>query len=297
LDHFIYPEEQRNLMYPWISFDAMDEFTDALPNVGQLAVVPRPAPRHLEATSSEERRQLYEQAYSGVRGLHFAVGGDSGSVVLNHENKVIGLVTRGSGKAGNIFENRAVEGKPEWDATEGISLITPIHWVLEKMAITIPANFSSTTSSSGQARRVPSTTVDHYETSVRCAASQLRKELSKTFMGKRFIETVFRHHDEASHIVHTNRQALVAWHRNKGPAFVQHCMHNLNDASHMIAHSINGISQRDLLNIMADIMLRFGGEKLVNDVNYYREFVLKNLTNVKNLRDLPALFEETEDVI
>ncbi len=297
LDEFAYPMEQRTLMFPWRSADASDELADALPNVGQLAILPRPPPRHLEASSPAERRQLFEQSYNGVGGLEFAVGGDSGSVVVNHENKVIGVVVRGSGSSNSPYENAGLERHPEWAATSGITMVTPIHWVLEKMAINIPANFSSSSSSAGQPQRTPMTIVDPYEVSVRRAASQLRKDLAKSLKGRRFIETVFRHHEEASHIVHTNRQALVAWHRNKGPAFVQHCMHNLNNTSHMIAHSINGISQYDLLNIMADIMQRFGSERLVKDIHYYRKFVLQNLTNVKNLRDLPALFKETEDVI
>src|SRR5205085_4270711 len=78
---------------------------------------------------------------SGGPGLWFGVPGDSGSIVVNHQNQAVGLLARAG--PGGLLDRTSVEGR----AARSYGLLCPIGEVLDQLHITIPPAFANTTPS------------------------------------------------------------------------------------------------------------------------------------------------------
>lgn len=248
-----------------------------LPPINQLMILPRPPPG-----------EGYERYLRGGVQLTFGINGDSGSVVLNHLDQVIGLFAQSPPKP-SIAEPGALA--QEWRAVASLGLVNPIHRVLDRMAIEIPASFSGTVPTRGRSR-VYLPGVDPEATALEEGRDRLLAALSATRFGRFLIGKFGQHRREVRRIVFGVRQALVAWHRHQGPAFTDHLLRNLRDPRHPIPTAINGVSRDDLLRIMADLLMLHGEGGLRRDVARHRELVLSRLSTVTRLDQLPSLVAE-----
>ncbi len=266
------------LLYPWPVSDWGDELTDGRPNINQLLVIPRPPPR-----------EGYERYLTGRGRLYFGRGSDSGSVVVNHQNRVIGLLCRAGPKP------QANETAEEWKAVSGIGILNPIHKVLEQMDIEIPANFSRTVTTSGNTFFVmPGVETDPDEIALERGRKRVEEQLMNTRLGRLLLGKFEQHSKETRRIVLGVRHALVAWHRHQGPAFVDHCLSNLRDPAHVVPTAINGIERAKLLEVMADVLIRYGSPKLRRDVQKYRTFVLQYGPGITTFDQVPKIICEIQ---
>jgi hypothetical protein len=257
------------LVWPELNSSYLDDLADARPNINQYMVLPRPAPG-----------ETYESLARQGRQLQFGQGGDSGSVVINHEDKVVGMLIRAGAKP------PATTTAVEWTTASGVGWVTPIAKVLAQMQITIQAADSGTIPASGPIA-VTRPTAD--SPTVHAGMDRFRAEARQSRYGRILLGMMARHAKEVGQIVNGCRPAIVAWHRNQGPAVIAHLLRALHDPAHEIPVVINGVPRQRLLDAMAEQFVRFGGPRLCRDIHRYRDLVLASpITTETRVDRLPA---------
>jgi len=213
--------------------------------------------------------------------------GDSGSVVVNAANQVIGLVAAAKE---NSFPIDPATDPPALQAmlksASGIGLVCPIGRVRAQLTtqgldFTIPGSLSGTATAAGHSaaalrRRSEDQAFQHGRN--RAAAALRATRLGLVILGK-----LRQHAAEARQLISRNRRVQVAWHRSQGPAFVQHIMHNLRDPAHRVPDSINGVSRAQALEAMADLLAGAGSPALRRDVARYRDLVMRHAPGLDSL--------------
>jgi hypothetical protein len=247
-------------------------FHEPHPFVNQMWVLPRQLP----GSKLEENPTPH---------LLFGQQGDSGSVVVNHKNEAIGILVGG-------FEppqDSPLAIYPAWRAVKNLALVTPIARVLDHLKLEIPGPpaFARTAPASATVFYVPRAE----RTSLGQHAIKVRSQLSETRLGRLLIAAIERHSREASLIVNRIRHAKVAWHRHQGPAFEKYFLENARNAACSIPTVINGVDRDTLLNVMADVFVRYGSRRLRRDVELFRT-ILPHFAATTSLSELPALLDK-----
>jgi hypothetical protein len=271
---------------------ALDKSTDAarnaLPNIGQFMVMPCPAPTeslddYLETNDDGKKFQRRG------RKLTFGAGGDSGSVVVNYKNQVIGLLCRANPNFKPPLNE--YDKYDEWIAVSGVGFLNPIRKVLKLLNIEIPPNLAATTLSAGTVYfdfgRPGAEEMAEERGRQRAAEALRQSRLGRLLLGK-----IEQHRLEARRIVQGHRQAMVIWQRNQGPAFVKHCLDNLRDPKRMIPTSINGVAREQMLRAMAGVLLRYGSDKLRRDIERYRAYALQQAAQIMSFDQVGPVIEE-----
>lgn len=99
------------------------------------------------------------------------------------------------------------------------------------------------------------------------------------------------HWDEIVMLVNHRRPLLVAWHRTKGPTFVAHLSESARKPGHRIPFEIDGVSRREVLERMADLLTEEGSSEL-------RAFIAANreeaLALIDRFDDLHSFVDDLE---
>ncbi|MEP7343634.1 MAG: hypothetical protein ABI877_00145 [Gemmatimonadaceae bacterium] len=162
----------------------------------------------------------------GPKFKRFANRGDSGSVVVNENNAVVGLLW-------------AIDAE-----TEKLGFANIITNVTTAMDITIL--------NSGTAGTIPLGSTQFTETETRTDGAAMPtdaivKELEQTEVGRRILAMFDRHGHEINELINTNRQVKVAWNRYQGPSFTAHIIKSANEPGYRIPAEINGVSLTNLV--------------------------------------------------
>ena len=198
--------------------------------------------------------------------LKFMKGGDSGSVLVNEHNKVIGLLY-------------SSDFAPPYHA--GAFHIAPI---LERLKITIlDSTFPSTANKTG----VPLSAVAGTPPSMSLqeTLSQLEGELSKYKEGQRIFDLFKVHRIELLELVRTNREVMAAWHRYQGPAYLAHIARSIRRENKPVPDRIKGVSLQNLLLKMTTVLQRNGSVQLSKTVNENYLNIAQILSHGKSLED------------
>ncbi len=273
------------LQWPYGAGQNNDTENDTQALVGALIVLPRPGPG-----------ESYADYAAGKRRLYFGQRGDSGSVVVNSQNQVIGVVCKGTDLEAKVPWKPTLpdyEQYAEWRAVTSVGTLSPIGYVLKKMGITIPANLAKTTPSAGDLLRVALPT-DPDELALQRGQRRIGDQLRRSRLGRIILEKLTRHRGEARRIVERNRQAMLAWRSHQGPAFVNHCMHNLRDPRHRVPTAINGVTRTELIRVMADLFAAHGSNELQRDVARYRDLALRYAPVLTSLDDVAPTIAELQ---
>jgi hypothetical protein len=229
----------------------------------------------------------------------FAVPTDSGSVVLNHLNQVVGLLV-GGGPIGRYAEFREEPADPmspvraPYAHATHVSFASPIEPVLARLKITIPPGLSGTVPSAGRQIRVivPRPGFDVHSDELAAPIDRLRRELSMLRLGRVLMEKHARHRREMRRILSTFRHASATWRRAQGPAFVSHGARQLLDPSHALPTVINGVDRSTLIEAMAAIFRAYGSPGLRRDVERYLPVIRKLAVDLTSVHELPALLRQ-----
>lgn len=189
--------------------------------------------------------------------------GDSGSVLVNEHNKVVGLIFA-SDSTGAIRNGYA----------------SPIIPVLTALNITI---LDSTFPSTGVPLNSIATSPNAI--SLRSALAQLEEELSGYKEGQRIFELFKVHRSELLTLVRTKREVMAAWHRYQGPAYLAHIARSVRRENKPIPDQINGISLQNLLLKMTAVLQRNGSEELSKTVSENYLNIVHILSNGKSPED------------
>jgi len=172
----------------------------------------------------------------------FTRKGDSGAVIVNHLNQVIGLHFADD-------EERDEKGNVLSDATR--SFANPIADVLNVLSISIPdtgTDLSLELIQSGKTGVSKKTDI----------LNKLEEVIEQHPDGSALIDAFKEHWHEVMDLVNNNREVKVAWHRNHGPSFVAHLMEKIKDAAYVVPASIENVSYQRMLTKMSVVLEKNG---------------------------------------
>jgi hypothetical protein len=203
---------------------------------------------------------------NGSGTLRFSDQGDSGSAVLNGDGKIVGLLF--GHDTTDITKSYASHIHPVL-ATLKVTAITQAH-PLHGNKASVEARADMPLMISGRPNQ----------------AFQLREKFIASAEGRRMLEMVEQHRPEVAHLVNHNRRVMVAWHRNKGPAFLNRAMNNARDPEERIPREIEGVTRRVLLGNMAEALSEHGSLALRKAVIEHRETILSFAEECGSLHEL-----------
>ena len=195
--------------------------------------------------------------------LQFAAEGDSGSALINEENKLVGL----------IFAKNLANPKQ--------AFACHIHPVLDKLSVT-PITAANPHSAASTVSNLPGviTEGEFNHTTL------LREKFLRTNKGHELYHHILAHRFEVVDLVNHRRPVTVAWHRNKGPAFLSHLINNARDPAHLVPYEIEGVDRETLLRNMAQALSTYGSAGLKVMVDRYHDEVLSYVDQFENLHEL-----------
>ncbi|HXP70726.1 MAG TPA: hypothetical protein VOA88_15700 [Candidatus Dormibacteraeota bacterium] len=166
--------------------------------------------------------------------------GDSGSAVVDKNGLLVGLIHRAT----------------ELTTLSHASHIGPVLDILGVTPITAanePDNpaFSGTAAAQAMAPATSPT-----------PGGMLRQRLSETENGRRIAALIQEHQSEVVHLVNHERAVTVAWHRNKGPQFLNEAVANAVNPEHLVPREIEGISREALIRNMAKALYAHGSAEM-----------------------------------
>lgn len=208
----------------------------------------------IEAAGSTEVRGLI---YLRVRNEKFNDAADSGSVLVNDSNEVVGLL------AGKV----EMDGRPD---LLGYGFGAPIQPVLDRLGISIPI-----AAAPGQEQVVSATEGEpppggivalaerHEE---RALLLRAHDELLATEPGRTYAELTGTHRREVQTLIDTNRRVAVAWQRNGGPLFFQLALNAVQHPDVAIPREINGRSLDACVTNILQVLDEHGSVSLRSDI-------------------------------
>jgi len=209
----------------------------------------------------------------------FAYFGDSGSVVMNNQNEVVGLLFSISTKTISIIVNG--ESTPVKVAT-GKTYVCHIGPVLQRLNIRIAAG---TFPAAGEQLSVPGIKITRGATKEQQLSVNLKlleENIKKYPKGRDLLQAVHEHFPELAELVHHRRPVLFTWNKFKGPAFMAIFLRALNDPGTDFQKEHEGVSIVFLLNRMREVLVKEGSSKLKESIAEWGDDIL-NIASGKNI--------------
>jgi hypothetical protein len=171
--------------------------------------------------------------------------GDSGSVSVNEHNQVVLL-------------NHAFNGNQTY-ATNIISIQTTL-------AITVLDSTFHSAVANKQGVPLSSAAFTPADTIIENPFEVLETEVAQYASGKKIMSLFQEHQSEILHLVNHHREAMTAWNRYQGPAFLAQIIRALH-RNKSIEEQIKGIGLQNLILKMTGVLQRIGSPALVHAVN------------------------------
>lgn len=220
---------------------------------------------------------LIEPIENNCEGLRkFADHGDSGSVIVNEHDEVIGL----------LF---SIPKVPENEPFYGFGIVSPIHPVLDYLNTTIIV-----TPLSVDANRF---LVDAKKTRLKSINDIKNEFINKNELCKDLYRIFEKYRSEVVELVNHHRPVTVVWHRNFGPQFVAHFIKNFNDPGHKVPTEINNVSLKQLLKVMRKTLAENGSKGLKAAIDQYGDQIIEVSKDCSNLEILLARLSNIEQAI
>lgn len=247
---------------------------------------------------------------------NFTEGGDSGSIIVDEDSRVIGLHThKGVPAAGfTLKPSHACHIVPILDylgicipvttgtshgssrATDGSGLApAPVSAAASELADGQVAFASVGTASVVESQPgfpVPTPLTDEEFRHMRDLLDAFRvtergRELRNIFGDTR---------REIGYLIRNCRPVKVVWHRHQGPAFLAHVLNHLKGHTKGVPFEVKGVSRLTLLERMADVLAQHGSNPLRRTIEEYRSELLEVLASADNVEDCIEHLREKETV-
>jgi hypothetical protein len=260
--------------------DSGDEAAGIKTSVNQFLILPRPSP--VPGVSLAD-------SYRSGEELTFEEG-DSGSVVINHQNLVVGMIIRHGDPDRLLKLDRNIL---EFSSIRDFGVATPIRAVLDKLQVEIPAideGWSGTGPSAGEAVRVFGgwSPRDPALLAEQRGAERLRAGLRVSVRGRLLLGKIGQHRREVCRLLTSVRAIAVAWQELGGAAYFNHCVRGVRTPGHHIPTSINGVSRQRLMDAMMPLFARYASPRLRRDIERYGAIIALALLPVDTIEDVPA---------
>jgi hypothetical protein len=258
-----------------------DEAAGTLPSINQFLILPRPK----AISGVSDYTKYYAQANNA---LSFDQG-DSGSVVIDSQGKVIAQVVRKLPFKPEQFVAKPEERKLiEFTSVGNIAVASPIRGILSQLNITIPASMDVSGPTAGTAVRilVPGFDGDAGREAQQLAVERLREGLRASRRGKLLLGKIAQHRTEVRRLLATVRAISSAWHELGAMAFYHHCVRSAREPDHIIPASINGVTRGRLVEVLLPLFTRYGSPRLRRDIERYRSWGGPMMLSIATLDDV-----------
>jgi hypothetical protein len=211
-----------------------------------------------------------------VAGTPFALPGDSGSVIVDAQNRVVGLLFAGDDPPlTGVYANR-------------------IDDVRSAMNIDFPLI--------GTAGAIPLTAgvINDEIDDMTKMWLPLRSKVMASEAGRQWSEIVARHRTEVGQLVRHNRPTTTTWNRYHGPSFVSHYLKTVRDNGYLAPEEIGGIRVENLLLGMAAVLQEHGSPPLSQAIwRHYLQIIesAKDCRTVEAFLDRMTQSSPAEDVV
>jgi len=121
----------------------------------------------------------------------------------------------------------------------------------------------------------------------------VREELLATSRAAELYASFVELQREIAYLVRSCRPVTVTWHRNKGPAFLAHLINHLRGEAPTIPDQIDGVSRSQLLSKMCDILAVHGSNPLRLAIERHRAD-LALVANNHTIHDIIGALRENE---
>jgi hypothetical protein len=228
--------------------------------------------------------------------LSFSEEGDSGALVLDEDNKAIGIVTAGPplNAPANQMTSFACHIVPVLDSLgicipcapgatgHGSSLATDGSGLAP---IPLPPVLSTLTSqigftADGRGSQAPSTAMAPVPLSGEQGRRMhaLLEEFRQTRLGQPLYAIIGRVRRELGSLVRNVRPVKVAWGRHQGPAWLAHVLNHIRGYAPTIPHEVKGVTRRAFLLKMREVLRIHGSNPLRRALDEYGDVVVEMLT-------------------
>ncbi|HSO85248.1 MAG TPA: hypothetical protein VLQ91_01760 [Draconibacterium sp.] len=217
---------------------------------------------------------LVEPIADNCEGLRkFADHGDSGSVIVNANDEVIGL----------LF---SIPDVPDTSPYFGYGIVCHIHPVLDFLNTTIIV----TPEPSDEQR---------YLLETKNIKLKSINDLKDSFINKnefcKELYSVFeRYRGEVVQLVNHHRPVTVVWHRNFGPQFVAHFIKNFNDPDYKVPTEINNVSLQQLLKVMRKALAENSSKGLKAAIDQFSDQIIEASKDCEELETLLSKLSNIE---
>ena len=177
-----------------------------------------------------------------VAGTPFGDFGDSGSVILDRHNQVVGLLFSKENPPGvGICANRI----------DNVRSAMHIDFPLIGTPGAIPLAAGAAPDESDDIRNL---------------WPPLRSRVMASEAGRQWSEIIARYRIEVGQLVRHNRATTTTWNRFQGPSFVSHYLKTIKDHGYLAPHEINGVRVENLLLAMATVLQDEGNPALAHAI-------------------------------
>jgi hypothetical protein len=249
----------------------------------------------------------------------FTEEGDSGSIVVDENNRVVGLHThRGIPTVSTLIPSHACHIVPVLDqlgicipvttgTSHGSSKATDGSGVLPAAvsAPLGPGDFEpgdgqivfasqqlvSSTATPGPGFPDPAPLSDEEVDHMR----ELLAALRESERGRDLHQLFGNIRREIGYLIRNCRPVKVAWHRNQGPAFLAHVLNHIKGHTTEVPPEVRGISRAMLLQSMATVLQVHGGNSLGRAIDKYSEELLLAAPHLNNARECIAYLRAKEN--
>ena len=203
----------------------------------------------------------------------FSDHGDSGSVIVNEKNRIVGLLFAG----GPV----TVKG-----VTFSITCACHIHPVVDRLKITI---IGSPAASPTGKRNIAIEEPNPLESTTYLSKEEERQKFEKiksnllhTEGGDDLLQIFEKHRPEVVAAINHIRPVTIAWHRHSGPAFVAHFVKSFHEKNYQMPQTVKGISLVQLLKSMKNILQEQGSKALSEVIEKHHEAVIEAAGDCRN---------------
>lgn len=186
----------------------------------------------------------------------FSLRGDSGSVVVDDTNNILGLLFSGSSRK---------PGEPGY----GFGLFSPIQRVVSELNIAIvveadakkvfeaPANNFQAVPNALAMQRVPNNLAG-----AMAEISDAYADIAQTKAGSLYDDLGRTHYVEVRNLIRTNKRVAVTWQRNEGPEIAKALWEVVRERDTRLPSEVNGKPVKECLRKIQEILLRYGSAPL-----------------------------------
>jgi len=204
--------------------------------------------------------------------LPFSNHGDSGSVVINLENKIVGLIFAAG-------RNVPVHGVQQ----PFVSIANHIGDVLTALNIRIKYSPDVVTVAGAILEDVPP---DIQEAPIPEPYRVLRERLQRHENTARILEIGQLHRDEIVYLVNHSRPVTIAWYRCQGPAWLATLMGAVRDGHYRLPRIVKGVALNDALERMRTVLSQHGSLAIKKSLSGVEPSILIDvLKDCGNLND------------